>query len=180
MSDFNADGNLFRGIQWSTKGVQMIRLKMLISCILFSLILSGCTNKTDGAIYFVGIDEIKNVKVDEAFEITGYLQNNSKKALDISHGSAMFTYEIYGEDGVQILPSNTVLFRNDVGYTVTIDSYEEYRNNGEDQRSIEYYQFLITEPGVYKVKTNVEFSVLNEDKEDLINISSDWKQFIVE
>jgi len=157
-----------------------MRMKIKLSLLLLIVILSACTNNnTSENIFQVGIDEIKNVKVNEAFEIKGYLRNNSKQTMNISHGSGMFTYEVYDEDGNQIIPNSTILFQNDVGYSVKINSNEEYRNNGDGQRSIEYFQFLIQKPGNYKVKTNVEFRIIDE-KNHQINISSDLIEFTVE
>lgn len=109
-----------------------------------------------------------------------HLKNNSKQTLNISHGSGMFTYEVYDEDGVKIFPNNSILFRNDIGYTVEIKSNAEYRDNGEGQRSDEYYQFVIQKPGTYKVKANVEFWVESKGNKEQINLSSDLVQFIVE
>jgi len=158
-----------------------MRIKIKLSMFLFIVILmSGCTNNRISENNFqVGIDEIKNVKANEVFEINGYLKNKSNRTMNISHGSDMFTYEVYDEDGNPVPPNRTILYRNDVGYSMEIKPNEEYRNNGEGQRSIEYYQFLIQKPGNYEVKTNVEFWNMKE-KNHQINISSDLIKFTVE
>ncbi|TLS49806.1 hypothetical protein FE782_22625 [Paenibacillus antri] len=162
----------------------MKRIKIVISALLLLITLSACTSdiesETHDSIFQVGVDELKNVKANEAFEIIGYLKNKSKRTLEVSHGSGMFTYEIYNEDGDQILPNTTIFIRNDIGYMVELKADEEYRNNGEGQRSKEYYEFVIHEPGYYKVKMHVEFSINNEGKQEQINISSDLKEFKVE
>jgi signal peptidase I len=161
----------------------MTKIKIVICSLLLLAILSGCRNHVESeshdSIFQVGIDNIEQVKVNEAFEVNGFIKNNSKRTVGISHGSGMFTYEIYTEDGDKIVPKNTTLVINDIGYMVELKSGEEYRNNGEGQRSKEYYEFVITVPGDYKVKMHVEFRMNNEGKQEQIKISSDFEEFRV-
>ncbi|WP_434752328.1 hypothetical protein [Paenibacillus amylolyticus] len=162
----------------------MIKLNIKVMTLILFLILTACSasNEKDpsNSIFQVGLDEIENVRVNETFQIVGYLKNSSKKTVEISHGSGMFSYEIYNEDGERILPNATVLLENAIGYQVEIRPGEEYRNNGQDQRSKEYYEFVIPQPGNYKVKTNVEFMMDNDGKQKKISLSSESKEFKVQ
>lgn len=162
----------------------MIKLNIKIMIFILFLILPSCSpnNEKDpsNSIFQVGIDEIENVKVNKPFQIVGYLKNPSKKAVEISHGSGMFSYEIYNEAGERILPDETVLLEHAIGYQVELRPGEVYRNNGQDQRSKEYYQFVIHQPGNYKVKTNVEFLMNNDGKQKKISLSSEFKEFKVQ
>jgi hypothetical protein len=88
--------------------------------------------------------------------------------------------EIYNEAGERILPKATMLLEHAIGYQVELRTGEEYRNNGQDQRSKEYYEFVIHQPGNYKVKTNVEFMMNNDGKQKKISLSSESKEFKVQ
>ncbi|MBY0202438.1 hypothetical protein [Paenibacillus cucumis (ex Kampfer et al. 2016)] len=162
----------------------MIKLNMKIMTLILFLILPACSasNEKDpsDSIFQVEVDEIENVKVNETFQIVGYLKNSSKKAVEISHGSGMFSYEIYNEAGERILPDATVLLEHAIGYQVELRPGEEYRNNGQDQRSKEYYEFVIQQPGNYKVKTHVEFMMNNDGKQKKISLSSEFNEFKVQ
>ena len=162
----------------------MIKLNVKVMILILFLILSACSpnNEKDpsNSIFQVGIDKIENVKVNEVFQIVGYLKNSSNRSVEISHGSGMFSYEIYNEDGERILPSANVLLEHAIGYQVVIRSGEEYRNNGQEQRSKEYYEFVIHQPGNYKVKMHVEFMMNNEGKQKKISLSSESKEFKVQ
>ncbi|MGO4530364.1 hypothetical protein AB4Z30_14880 [Paenibacillus sp. 2TAF8] len=162
----------------------MIKLNVKIMILILFLILPACSpnNEKDpsNSIFQVGIDEIEDVKVNEVFQIVGYLKNSSSRSVEISHGSGMFSYEIYDEDGERILPNGNVLLEHAIGYQVEIRSGEEYRNNGQEQRSKEYYEFVIHEPGNYKVKMHVEFMMNNEGKQKKISLSSESKEFKVQ
>ena len=162
----------------------MTTIKIVICSLLFLATWSGCRNNVElvshESIFQAGIDKIEQVKANEAFEVNGFIKNNSKRTIEISHGSGMFTYEIYSEDGDRIFPNGTTLFINDIGYMVELKSGEEYRNNGEGQRSKEFYEFAIKEPGDYKVKMQVELWLKYEGKQEKIHISSDFEEFRVE
>ncbi|MCP1135291.1 hypothetical protein NKT34_18485 [Paenibacillus polysaccharolyticus] len=162
----------------------MIKLNIKVMTLILFLILPACSasNEKDASdsIFQVGIDEIENVKVNKPFQIVGYLKNSSKKTVEISHGSGMFSYEIYNEAGERILPNGNVLLEHAIGYQVEIRSGEEYRNNGQKQRSKEYYEFVIHQPGNYKVKTNVEFMMNNDGKQKKMRLSSESKEFKVQ
>nr|WP_154982838.1 hypothetical protein [Paenibacillus xylanexedens] len=161
----------------------MIKLNMKIITLILFLILPACSasNEIDphNSIFQVGVDDIANIKVNETFQFVGYLKNPSKKAVEISHGSGLFSYEIYNEAGERILPNATVLLEHAIGYQVELQPGEEYRNNGQDQRSKEYYEFVIHQPGNYKVKTNVEFMMNNDGKQKKMSLSSESKEFKV-
>lgn len=138
----------------------------------------GCskpiTSKAD--MFEVGSNELKNIKANQAFQITGYLKNNSNQKWNISHGSDMLTYEIYDNNGTVVRQDHGILFRNDIGYLRELEPETEYRNNGEDQRSKEYYEFKIDKPGKYTIKTTAQFQISNEEFE----ISSvELNEFIV-
>ncbi|KAA8787555.1 hypothetical protein EC604_27355 [Paenibacillus amylolyticus] len=162
----------------------MIKLNIKVMTLILFLILTACSasNEIDpsDSIIQVGVDEITNVKVNETFQIVGYLNNSSNKTVEISHGSGMFSYEIYNEAGERILPKATMLLEHAIGYQVELRTGEEYRNNGQDQRSKEYYEFVIHQPGNYKVKTNVEFMMNNDGKQKKISLSSESKEFKVQ
>ncbi|WP_342554839.1 hypothetical protein [Paenibacillus sp. FSL R7-0652] len=162
----------------------MIKLNMKIITLIILLILSACSpnNEKDpsDSIFQVDVDEIEDVKVNEKFQIVGYLKNSSMRTVEISHGSGMFSYEIYNEAGEKILPNATVLLEHAIGYQVEIGPGEEYRNNGQDQRSKGYYEFVIDQPGNYKVKTHVEFTMNNDGKQKKISLSSESKEFKVQ
>lgn len=161
----------------------MIKLNVKIMILILFLILPACSpsNEKDASdsIFQVGVDDIANIKFNETFQFVGYLKNSSKKAVEISHGSGMFSYEIYNEEGERILPNGNVLLEHAIGYQVELRPGEVYRNNGQDQRSKEYYQFVIHQPGNYKVKTNVEFMMNNDGKQKKISLSSESKEFQV-
>ncbi|WP_145328574.1 hypothetical protein [Paenibacillus xylanexedens] len=162
----------------------MIKLNIKVMILILFLILTACSasneKESSDSIFQVGIDEIENVKVNKPFQFVGYLKNSSKKAVEISHGSGMFSYEIYNEAGERILPNATVLLEHAIGYQVEIGPGEEYRNNGQEQRSKEYYELVIQQPGNYKVKTHVEFMMNNDDKQKKISLSSESKEFKVQ
>ncbi|MGF6355789.1 hypothetical protein ABIE27_003704 [Paenibacillus sp. 4624] len=162
----------------------MIKLNIKVMTLILFLILTACSasNEIDpsDSIIQVGVDEITNVKVNETFQIVGYLNNSSNKTVEISHGSGMFSYEIYNEAGERILPKATMLLEHAIGYQVELRTGEEYRNNGQDQRSKEYYEFVIHQPGNYKVKTHVEFMMNNDGKQKKISLSSESKEFKVQ
>lgn len=77
----------------------------------------------------------------------------------MSHSAGIFTYEIYDEEGTLVSQNQKMLFRDDIGYIAKLEPNESYRQNGEEHRSKEYYQFIITNPGRYKVKAKAEFKV---------------------
>ncbi|MDP9701576.1 hypothetical protein J2T16_004518 [Paenibacillus intestini] len=162
----------------------MIKLNIKVMTLILFLILPACSasNEKDpsDSIFQVEVDEIENVKVNETFQIVGFLKNSSKNTVEISHGSGMFSYEIYNEAGERILPDETVLLEHAIGYQVELQPGEEYRNNGQDQRSKEYYEFVIHQPGNYKVKTHVEFMLNNDGKQKKISLSSEFKEFKVQ
>ncbi|SCY87244.1 hypothetical protein SAMN05720606_11119 [Paenibacillus polysaccharolyticus] len=162
----------------------MIKLNIKVLSLILLLILPSCSasNEKDpsDSIFQVGVDEIANIKVNKPFQIVGYLKNSSNRSVEISHGSGMFSYEIYNEDGERILPNGNVLLEHAIGYQVELQPGEEYRNNGQDQRSKEYYEFVIHQPGNYKVKTNVEFMMNNDGKPKKISLSSESKEFKVQ
>ncbi|MCM3131222.1 hypothetical protein M3629_00395 [Paenibacillus polysaccharolyticus] len=162
----------------------MIKLNIKVMTLILFLILPACSasNEKDpsDSIFQVGVDEFANIKVNKPFQIVGYLKNSSNRSVEISHGSGMFSYEIYNEDGERILPNVNVLLEHAIGYQVEIRSGEEYRNNGQKQRSKEYYEFVIHQPGNYKVKTNVEFMMNNDGKPKKMSLSSESKEFKVQ
>jgi hypothetical protein len=159
----------------------MKKIISFISIAILSFFLIGCTqSKPNEKMFEVGIDDINDIKLNQEFEITGYLKNNSKYKWGINHGSGMFTYEIFDSEGNPVRQENNILFRNDVGYLHEIKPKDIYRNNGQDQRSKEYYEFVIDKPGNYTVKSKAEFWIQNEEnkKAELI-IYSDPFEFIV-
>jgi hypothetical protein len=91
----------------------------------------------------------------------------------------MFTYEIYDSKGKSVLQENKLLFRNDIGYLHQLKPEILYKNNGHDQRSKEYYQFVIKEPGNYTVKSKAEFQLQSEDTNADFIIYSKPIHFIV-
>ncbi|CAM3153348.1 hypothetical protein PASE110613_17880 [Paenibacillus sediminis] len=131
------------------------------------------------SMFEVGIDELADIKVNHKFEITGFIKNNSVFSWEISHGSGMFTYEIFDKEGNAVKQENKILFRNDIGYVTKMKSNDIYRNNGIGQRSKEFYEFVIKKPGKYKVISKAEFQIKNEDKEIQEFITSKAYEFIV-
>jgi hypothetical protein len=61
----------------------MIKLNIKVMTLILFLILTACSasNEIDpsDSIIQVGVDEITNVKVNETFQIVGYLNNSSNK-----------------------------------------------------------------------------------------------------
>lgn len=93
-----------------------------------------------------------------------HLINNSNQTWEISHGAGMFTYEIYDDKGKIVQQEFDMRYRNDVGYSAKLQSKEVYNNNGEENRSKEYYEFQINSPGTYYIKTKAEFRMKNKEK----------------
>lgn len=148
---------------------------IIITVSLFLLtVMIGCSKEFNphANMFEVGSDELKSIKTNQPFQINGFVRNNSNQKWNISHGAGMFTYEIYDADGNLVKQNNDFLFRNDIGYLSELESKTEYRNNGEEQRSKEYYEFKIAKPGKYKVKTKVEFQVRNGDATEEFDLSS--------
>jgi len=152
-----------------------------LSLFLFSIV-TGCSEEINPNenLFEVGSDELKSIKTNQPFQITGFVKNNSKQKWDISHGAGMFTYEIYDSDGNLVEQDNDFLYRNDIGYLDELKPKTEYRNNGEEQRSKEYYEFKINKPGVYKIKTEAKFQVRNgEEIEEFYVSSGELNEFAV-
>ncbi|RED66319.1 hypothetical protein DFP95_101818 [Cohnella lupini] len=128
----------------------------------------------------VGIDELPDIHVNQKFEISGFIKNNSNISWEISHGSGMFTYEIFDKEGKAVKQEQNILFRNDIGYALKMESNGIYRNNGLDQRSKEFYEFVIKKPGKYTVKSKAEFRIKNENKgiQELIITSKDYELLV--
>ncbi|MWC30939.1 hypothetical protein [Paenibacillus sp. MMS18-CY102] len=138
---------------------------IVIICSLFIFAaLFGCASEAQQHEnnFEVGIDTLSDIQANETFEIIGFLKNSSKHTVKISHGSDIFTYEIFDAEGTLIPPQNHILARNDIGYLRELQPDEVYRNNGKGQRSKEYYEYVIAKPGRYTVKTKVEFRLENE------------------
>lgn len=148
--------------------------------ILFVLSEESLKSKLNESKFEVGNDELKNIQVNEPFQITGYLRNISNQNLEISYGAGLFTYEIYDSDGKIVQRKDGMLFKNDIGYVAEVKSKAEYRDNGEGQRSKEYYEFKINELGTYRLKTKAEFRIKNEEEyKGFEIISDDLYEFIV-
>lgn len=146
----------------------MKKITTLVIIIIPFLLLLGCssTTKPNENMFEVGIDELIDIKVNQKFIITGHLKNKSKYAWGITHGSGMFTYEILDSEGELVQQESKVLFRNDIGYYHEIKPKEVYRHNGQDQRSREFYEFVIKKSGEYTVRSKVEFWIQTEDNQD--------------
>lgn len=111
----------------------------------------------------VGVDLPGNISANEAFVISGFLSNLSGNTLSITHGASLFTYELEDASGASVKPQIDFLFRNDIGYSAEIKPDESYRDNGEEHRSKEYYEFVLTEPGEYSVRAKAHFHVEGSD-----------------
>lgn len=155
--------------------------KFLLATIVFFMLFSmiGCSKAIvpNADMFEAGNDELINIKANQSFQITGYLKNNSKQEWNISYGADMFTYEIYDKDGNIVKQDYEMLFVNSIGYSSEIKPKTEYRDNGEDQRSKEYYEFNIDKPGKYTIMTTVKFRI--NDEEFQIT-SEELNEFIVE
>lgn len=163
------------------------RLSSMIFLFIFIGISAACTPKAepepDESMFRVGIDHLTAVQVNEPFVIRGYLDNISKYPWEILHGAGIFTYKIFDEAG-NAVPREDIpefLFRNDIGYLRTLKPNESYRNNGEEQRSKEFYEFRIPTPGRYKVQVQAEFRITREqDAVDFVIIADELHEFMVE
>ncbi|WP_168122418.1 hypothetical protein [Paenibacillus sp. HB172176] len=147
---------------------------LITLAILLLSVWSGCSKEINpnANMFEVGSDKLKSVKVSQSFQITGFLKNNSNQKWNISHGAGMFTYEIYDGDGNLVKQDHNILYRDDIGYLDELKPKTEYRNNGEEHRSKEYYEFKIDKPGVYKIKTRAIFWVRNGEETDKFDLSS--------
>jgi hypothetical protein len=125
-----------------------------------------------------GIDELSNIHVNQPFKINGFLKNNSNHSWEIFHGAGMFSYQIYDENGNPI-PREGELFVNGIGMRKSLKSHEVYRNNGEEQRSREFYEFTINNAGNYKVRTIVKFRINHDQAYYEQEITSDFYEFSV-
>lgn len=130
----------------------------------------------------VGVDSLEGIKANTPFQINGFIRNKSDYTWKISHGAGMFIYQIYDKEGNLVPPNTGVLFRNDIGFLHELTPGEVYKKNGEEQRSKEYYEFKLIEPGKYKVKTIVHFEVDNGEGKPRTKqeITSDYFSFNVE
>ncbi|UJF35516.1 hypothetical protein [Paenibacillus hexagrammi] len=155
--------------------------KRIVLTTLFLSILTGCnkTIKSNEGMFNVGIDQIEDVKINQPFEIHGYLRNNTSQSIEISFGAGLFTYKIFDEYGNVVPVSDQMLVVNDIGYDTSLGAGEVYRNNGEKQRSKEFYQFTIKKPGHYKVKAVAEFSVKDEEGNKNQKLTSKMYDFTV-
>lgn len=153
-----------------------------VAVFMFMSILVGCSNsvKPDASMFEVGIEELQGIRANEPFTITGYLKNNSKHSWEISLGAGMFTYEIVDMEGNPVKRESDMLFQNDIGYLVQIKPNEVYKDNGEEQRSEEFYTFVIDKPGRYKVRTNVEFQIEHNQEIYEQTLTSEFYKFTVE
>lgn len=153
-----------------------------VAVFMFMSILVGCSNsvKPDASMFEVGIEELQGIRANEPFIITGYLKNNWKHSWEISHGAGMFTYEIVDMEGNPVKRESDMLFQNDIGYLVQIKPNEVYKDNGEEQRSEEFYTFVIDKPGRYKVRTNVEFQIEHNQEIYEQTLTSEFYEFTVE
>ncbi|MGN7382040.1 MULTISPECIES: hypothetical protein [unclassified Paenibacillus] len=154
----------------------------VVVAFMFMSILIGCSNsvKPDASMFEVGIEELQGIRANEPFIITGYLKNNSKHSWEISHGAGMFTYEIVDMEGNRVTRNTGLLIQNAIGYLTQLKPNEVLQNNGEEQRSEEYYTFVIDKPGRYKVRTNVEFRIEHNQEIYEQTLTSEFYEFTVE
>ena len=136
-------------------------------------------SKPTDSMFAVGVDELKDVRVGEPFVITGYVKNASKKSWDLSFGAGLFTYELYDKSGNIVKTDAEMLFWNNIGFSTNIGPSEVYRNNGEEHRSREFYQYTIQNPGIYKVRTTGDFNVVDKDESYKFVISSEFYEIEV-
>lgn len=120
----------------------------------------------------VGSDELKIIEINQAFQITGYLKNNSNHKWNISHDASIFTYVIYDGTGNIVQQDNEFLLKDDIAYWGELKPKSQYRNNGEEHRSKEYYTFRISKPGTYMIETRARFQIKNEEKFEKLELSS--------
>ena len=154
--------------------------KVIVYIVLLSITIGfEIPSKPTENMFVVGVDELKDVRVSEPFVITGYVKNESKKSWDLSFGAGLFTYELYDKSGNIVKTDAEMLFRNDIGYSTKIGPGEVYRNNGEEHRSREFYQYTIQHPGIYKVRTTAEFNVVDNNQEYKFIVSSKFFEFVV-
>ncbi|OBR65187.1 hypothetical protein A7K91_00465 [Paenibacillus oryzae] len=158
--------------------------KVILFTLLLSLlfIVTACSKETapDEKMFEVGSDDLTNIQASQPFQINGYVKNKSNHKWDISHGADIFTYEIYDSEGNLVKQDYDMLFTNSIGYVSELKPKAEFRNNYEEQRNKEYYEFQIEKPGTYKVKTIATYRIENGDeKVEFVLSSSELNEFVV-
>ncbi len=163
-------------------------MKTMKKIILFTLLLSllfivtACSKETtpDEKMFEVGSDDLTNIQASQPFQISGYIKNRSNHKWDISHGAGIFTYEIYDSDGNLVKQDYDMLFTNSIGYVSELKPKMEFRNNYEEHRNKEFYEFQIEKPGTYKVKTIATFRIENGDEQvEFVLSSNELNEFVV-
>lgn len=160
----------------------MKRLRILIFVLMVVFVITGCAKQqfpTEDD-FLVEMDSIPEIQHNQSFAFTASLTNTSRRAWKISHGADMFTYEIIDSEGSVVYPENGIMFINSIGYGHTLQPKATYRNNGDEQRSKAYYEYIIKEPGTYTVRSKVQFQVeSNGDRSEFITLESEPKHFVV-
>lgn len=158
---------------------KVLKLVFLI-LVVGSIISCSKPSQPNGNMFEVGVDELTSVQANQPFQITGYLKNTSKYSWKITHGAGLFTYELYDMNGDNVPSESKMRFQNDIGLLNEINSNEAYRNNYGEHRSREFFEFVIHEPGQYRVKAKAEFTISHEQKDYEFEIFSDNYEFTVE
>jgi hypothetical protein len=160
----------------------MRKMFLITLSLMLLFIVTACSKETtpDEKMFEVGSDDLTNIQASQPFQISGYIKNKSKHKWDISHGADIFTYEIYDSDGNLVKQEYDMLFTNSIGYLSELKPKTEFRNNYEEHRSKEYYEFQIEKPGTYKVKTIATFRIENGDERvEFVLSSNELNEFIV-
>lgn len=161
----------------------MKELRIIVFLTVLSVLLVNCNDQKvvpNKEMFSVGIDELTDIKVDQPFTINGFLKNESKYSFKINHGADMFRYQVYDENGNPIPREGGMSFVNAVGWVIDLKSQEDYRNNGEEQRSNELYEFSIFKAGKYKATVTAKFTILIDEIKYDQEITSDYYEFWVE
>lgn len=158
------------------KSVKLVVLG-LIAVLLMSC---GKTPEFEESMFEVGVEGISDIRANVPFQLEGFLKNNSKYTWDIEHGAGLFTYQIFDEKNNLLPYSADLLFQNGIGFMGEFKPGEIYSDNYEEHRSIEYYEFIISEPGNYKVKVAANFLVNNGTTLTEQQIVSELIEFVVD
>lgn len=174
-----------------------VMLFLIIIIVVFSLT-AGCNRSSNGeadtamnevkgqsnisaplSMIEVVIASLDPIKAGEPFQVHASLVNRTANDLEISHGADLFTYFITDIQGNPIKQQKPILYIDHIGYMTTLKAGQQYRVNGEGFRSREYYEFIITEPGSYRVKAVAHFRVEDNGKTHEMELESKQYEFIV-
>lgn len=157
------------------KLMKVVTLSIIVSTLLVSC--SQASHKPND--YEVVVDDLGTIFVAQAFQPQGILKNNTDHTLEFTHGADMFTYVIYDDEDVLVKQENRILVQNDIGYSVKLEANQSYKNNGEEHRSKEHYQFTLNTPGQYRMKAKAVYYVNHEGRMEKKEIESRLLDFTV-